>query len=154
MRTIVTLSILAIASGFDVITRKIPNWITFPAMLLGIGYSIYAREAIIAKIALVLFFFMFGALRYMGMGDIKLIMTLILLENPFLACLSVVVAAILAVITAECIKQGNTRNGLFVLNAAMISKTLPKAREGARIPFAPCLLIGYLITKIGWWILC
>ncbi|RZA07075.1 MAG: hypothetical protein EOP11_08690 [Proteobacteria bacterium] len=64
----------------DLLTRRIPNWFTFPAMLAGLiaqgyflGFSGLVDGAGGLALAMLCFFPMY-ALGYMGAGDVKLLM--------------------------------------------------------------------------------
>jgi len=67
-----------VAAQADVRTRKIPNWLTFPAILLGLltHLALGGREGFLASLAgmaVVLVALIPGwLLRWMGAGDVKL----------------------------------------------------------------------------------
>lgn len=72
---------LALLGGiYDMLTRRIPNWLTFPGMLLGIAAQSYylgflgAGDAISGIAIGFALFFPIYALKYMGAGDVKLLM--------------------------------------------------------------------------------
>ena len=72
---------LALFGGMhDLLTRKIPNWFTFPALLAGLGAQAYflggwglLNGFAGAALAFACFFPMY-AFGYMGAGDVKLLM--------------------------------------------------------------------------------
>lgn len=74
----VVLVMILIAMFFDERSRRIPNFITFPGMLLGLLTNSYLngaqgiRDAIIGIVTPVILLFVFYALRMIGAGDIKL----------------------------------------------------------------------------------
>jgi prepilin peptidase CpaA len=64
----------------DLLTRRIPNWLTFPAMLIGVGAQAWVfgwAGALDGTLGLLLGFalyFPIYAFGYMGAGDVKLLM--------------------------------------------------------------------------------
>jgi prepilin peptidase CpaA len=72
-------ALAAVACWTDVRTRRIPNWLTFPAALLGVAMATVAHggQGAIASglgllVGLLLFFPLF-ALKGLGAGDVKLL---------------------------------------------------------------------------------
>lgn len=65
---------------FDLLTRRVPNWITFPAMVLGLAAQIWfgglegGLQSLLGILAGFAIFFPVYALGYMGAGDVKLMM--------------------------------------------------------------------------------
>lgn len=76
---IVTLAVVAVAAVFDLTTRKIPNFITLPALVFGFILNLYycgsagLRTAFIGFAAGILFLIIPFALGGMGAGDVKLL---------------------------------------------------------------------------------
>lgn len=146
------LTLLA-AAVTDLYSRRIPNWITLPA--IGTGLILTAIVdcktlfGILIAIAVIFFAGMFGV---MGGGDLKLIMAVTALCGVMPALFSVGIASA-AVITVSAIQNPKetfsaVKNGLrCVVGKAKISE------QGRRIPFAPYLLFGFAIWKLLSWIL-
>ena len=74
----ILLIVLAIAAITDVRTRRIPNWLTYPTMVAGLLYHVYANgwqgflfgsEGLFLGFALLIVFYLLGG---MGAGDVKL----------------------------------------------------------------------------------
>lgn len=65
---------------FDLLTRRVPNWITFPAMAIGILAQLWlsgapgAGQGLLGILVGFGVFFPVYALGYMGAGDVKLMM--------------------------------------------------------------------------------
>lgn len=84
----------------DLFTRKIPNWLTFPAMALGLmaqGWLLGWPGALDGTLGLLLgfaLFFPIHAFGYMGAGDVKLLMA-VGAWMGWAACLKVAVGAVL-----------------------------------------------------------
>ena len=82
---------------FDLLTKRIPNWWTFPAMAIGLIAQTYLRSgagaldsslAIIVALFLYLPIYVVGA---MGAGDIKLLMAIGAWTNPrFVFCVAII----------------------------------------------------------------
>ena len=73
-----TLGVLLVASGIDVVSRRVPNWLSLPFLISGLAVSslmggISGAEHSLAGIALALVLFGIPCLlQGMGMGDLKL----------------------------------------------------------------------------------
>ena len=74
---------LFLSSIIDVSTKRIPNWITMPAIGVGMVMSFMQnwQTGIIVTIILVFLFLTSGLGLYGGMGDLKLFMGLIALTH-------------------------------------------------------------------------
>ena len=80
--------VVFIAGYFDLRWRRIPNWLTFPAFLLGFALNIFlygqqglVRAALGFGLALLVYFPLY-LLRGMGAGDVKLMAALGALVGP------------------------------------------------------------------------
>ena len=78
MTFITVILICSVASVTDVRTRRIPNWLTYSAMLFGIGYHtlnngmhgfLYGVEGLLLGLALLIILYLVGGT---GAGDVKL----------------------------------------------------------------------------------
>lgn len=122
----------------DLLTRRIPNWFTFPAMLLGIAaqgwfYGGWGALDGLAGLALgfALFFpmYLFG---YMGAGDVKLLMA-VGAWMGWKNCYHVAIASILlgaAFALCEVIYRGRLiavgRNIYFFLRSVFVPGLVPE----------------------------
>ncbi|MGZ3692764.1 MAG: A24 family peptidase [Bdellovibrionota bacterium] len=81
------LSALAFAVGLvggvhDLFTRRIPNWLTFPALILGIAAQFWlggwagGADALLGVLLGFALYFPIHFLGYMGAGDVKLLMAI------------------------------------------------------------------------------
>ena len=79
---------LGIAVCYDLRFRRIPNWLTFPAMIVGIAYHTYfgGIPAFFLSLGGLLLgfavFFVFYAIGGMGAGDVKLMAAIGALLGP------------------------------------------------------------------------
>lgn len=123
--------IIAIALGYDMIARRIPNWLVLTGLLAGIGFSLLVPQGVmvagrpdasssllgvLSGFAIMLPLY---ALRAMGAGDAKLMAAI----GAFLGPLPVVGAALL---TFVC-------GGLLSLAAALWSRSLPAVLGNLRL---------------------
>ena len=77
-----TLAVVGASACFDAKYRRVPNYITFPAMVIGLllaGFP-FTKESYIRLFAL-LIIFLLGQNRLMGMGDLKMIMAVAALRG-------------------------------------------------------------------------
>ena len=119
-----------IASYFDIKSRKIPNWITFFGLsscsiyrLLFLRQSI---EDIIINLIIAIAILIMYALNQLGGGDVKLISTIIILMK-----------------WEETVK--------WLMLSVFVQALLFIAIRKRKLPFAPALSIGLIITGWGKW---
>lgn len=96
---VISLVVAALAAIWDIRTRKIPNFLTFPAMLFGIIYACtMGTEIGLERILLLIVLFMIGASNLFGIGDLKLIMAIGALNGTLCMGITVAFAALLIII--------------------------------------------------------
>ena len=154
--------VLCLSVATDLARRVIYNWITFPAMVLGLilgalsGGWAGANWSLLGLVVgggLLLLPFLAGAL---GGGDVKLLAALGALGGPVFALKAMVYACLAGGVLALAIMThtGNLGPGLLFLRDSLASLLLP-GRKAARpeplglpgIPFAVCLLAGSLASR-------
>ena len=152
--------VLVIATAFDLKKGQIPNVIVFPAMALafalsvvgvcvkGFSWGYFSRYILTASV------FFFGILRLMGMGDIKLIMTLSLCNSPLTIFAMLAVGAVLLVAVQAIKAPKETSDQIHYTLTTISAGALPKARNKKTIPFAPYLLMGYVAMQVAGGLLC
>ena len=78
MILIVAIAICSIAAVTDIRTKRIPNWLTYSAILLGVGFHtltsgmrgfLFSVEGLLLGLAFLMFFYLAGGT---GAGDVKL----------------------------------------------------------------------------------
>lgn len=134
----ITIIMLVIAAIIDRKTRRVPNWLTFPCITVGIVTSFFSglNCGVTAIISLIVLFIL-GMTGFVGIGDLKLIMAVTTLQGPIAGFITLVIAACILVYT-HVIKQKYPVN-----MRRLINKDL--ACEGVKIPFAQYILLGYMI---------
>ena len=137
----ILLIILLSAGITDIKHLKIPNYITFPGMLLGLFLGPLDSHILLWKLFGWVLLFLLGMTRLVGMGDLKLIMVIncFLTFYPSLFCTGI--AAGLLLITSLIRKPKETvgvaKTTLFQLYLGTFNKI---DEEG--YPFAPFLFVG------------
>lgn len=159
-----TLIVLSVATFTDLRSRRIPNWLVFPFMAVGIAVSGWSQGwqgmgqsvAGLALAALVLgFFFWMGG---MGLGDVKLYVAIGAWIGPSQLMLAMVITALaggaMALGWAAC---GGFLGELFTGSGDLVSgirqrglrphPELVLANPLARkMPYAPAIAIGTLLS--------
>ena len=141
----ISIGVLSIATICDICTHKIPNWLTFPALLAGgiITYH-YFPDNIRSLSIFVFIMFIFGCMGISGWGDIKCVMAIAALNDWFVASVMYVAAqALLFVRYLVCFP--NTAKKDFTDNAKQLAtNTLSIDKTQPRHLLAPFLMFGYL----------
>ena len=142
--------LLIVASIFDIKTGKIPNWLVvlFAAIAIGsfiLSLILLADYTIFYRLILVIAVFLFGALRLIGLGDIKLIMVLALLNHPVTILLAVALACACVVCYALLKNPSQTRLQILSSLEILRTRSTKNATKNFRVPFAPALAIGYCV---------
>jgi prepilin peptidase CpaA len=149
------LALVALAAQADVRTRKIPNQLTFPAILLALAThaAFEGRGGLVASLAgmaLALTLIPGWLMRWMGAGDVKLMAAVgawLAWPQAVIALLaSLVAAGVIALIVAARRRvlwtavQGAALTGAWAL--AKGPSTAAPATTGIRFPFALAALAG------------
>ncbi len=159
--------VLVVAAVTDVISGKVYNWLTYPAMVAGIIWSVILNwtgggaqaalpglgESLIAMIAGIVGFAIIFAAGGMGGGDVKLMGAVgaitasmqCVLATAFYAFIIAAIIAIIVMFKRKLVKQTITRlfNALLFFSAR-IKTELPT--DSPRIPFALAICIGGLLA--------
>lgn len=151
-----SLLILAIFSVVDQSTKRVPNAAVFSFMALSVvcliirECLIFQPSLLIPRIVLFILLFFFGMTGLIGLGDIKLLMTLSLLNDPIRILLAVFIACVLVVIYAVVKSPRQTINRLqSFLQLFYLTKSAKKSTTNRmRIAFIPYIAIGYVIACI------
>ena len=156
--TLVLLGLLAWASLADLRERRIPNLLTFPAMAVGLalGAALGGADGVLdsAKglgLGLGMLFPLF-MLRWMGAGDVKLLMAVGALKGPefvFFACLwSGVFGGTFALFGL----LRSRRLGLAIAHlyySRVFAPTDGTFITAWRVPYGPAIALGSLLTLLG-----
>lgn len=143
----ITLAVLAVSAVTDVLYLKVPNGITFPAILAGLTLSGFpVTRGSWARMLWLLLFFMVGSLRIMGMGDLKLCMAVLSLRGADEAWKMMLAGS--ALLFAYCMASDTENTCAYVkgLAGAAVYRTGMAGRMGrptAAYPFALFLALGY-----------
>ena len=150
------LLLVTLAAQADVRTRKIPNALTFPAILLALAFHAAFEgrgglTASLAGLAVALTLIPGWLMRWMGAGDVKLMAAVgawLAWPHAVIALLaSLVAGGVIAVIVAARHRvlwnavQGAAINGAWVLARGQ-SAAPPPVTTGIRFPFALAAMAG------------
>jgi len=135
---IITIALL-MASYFDIKRKEIPNFITYPLIIIGFVYSLFPWT--FPNLILAIIFFGVGyylnSKGLLGGGDVKLITGIILLTPPILFTFQFFMN--FGLLSCLC--------ALMYFGIMIISGK--ESRISAVIKFAPCIAVGYFVTVIG-----
>lgn len=146
----ITLTVLIVSTYTDIREGKVLNEIVLPAIGIGLILQIFNLSFIDYLIRLVLvaaiFFFYEG---FIGGGDAKLFMMLIITQGPAKSFITVGFAA-LAVVIMYFIKSPKEATESFKAQAmAILTKTTDNIKgAGKTVKFVPLMLAGYVITLL------
>lgn len=153
---------LSIFGGIhDLLTKKIPNWFTFPAMLLGILAQLWffgVGGILEGFLGIILGFILFAPvyfLGYMGAGDVKLMMVVGAWIGWFL-CLRVAIGAVVVggiYAFIEILFRGRMqvviRNSYSFLRSLLVPNLVPEKLNldsNRKFTFGICVPIGFAIV--------
>lgn len=150
---ILSLLLLAPATYWDIKEKRVPNFIVFPGMAVGLSLlvlkCIYDGSILsgIENLGLFVLLFLFGMTGLLGLGDIKLLMALSLVNDPVTLLLSIALACLL-IVFVQIVKQGRKIIAKLWAGFGMIltKKLTPVARNADTVPFVPYFLITFLVT--------
>ncbi|HXY15871.1 MAG TPA: A24 family peptidase [Terriglobales bacterium] len=156
----------AIAGYTDYRWRRIPNWLTVPALLLGIGLKSAtdgwhgAKSSLLGAALGLLILLPFVLLRSLGAGDWKLIGALGAFLGPgnliTVLFATVLIAGVMALIVVIWKKRlGKTLRNIGTMLAAMASLHLPSKEvsldnpESSKIPFGVAAAIAVVLFAVS-----
>lgn len=159
----VLVAVGVLASLFDIMERRVPNWLVFPVMATGITYhqliggwkgAGLAVEGAAVGAAILLGPYVFGAV---GAGDVKLLMAFGALAGPenilrgsFAGIVLGGVGALVALAVRGRLFQALQGIGVWaVLSTSGVKTPLPVDRTHT-LPYGVFLTLGMLISLWGW----
>lgn len=151
IRVCIALGFLIPAAIIDAKTKKVPNILAFPMILIGLVLNIILTPyVLIPSLAAMVVCFVLARLPGVGMGDIKLLMGM----SAYLSCTNVMIELALAsvgVLLIEFIKH--PKMTYFMVMTRRLSPVSPEEAKTKTpfnsIAFAPYLLIATLIIEGG-----
>jgi len=155
--------VLAVATFTDLRSRRIPNWLVFPYLLVGIGASFLPRGIGIwhSLAGLGLGALLYGILFWMGgmgMGDVKLVAAVGIWVGPMQLLTAMIITGLAGGLIALCmgvsggyLKDSLIGGGRLILglkkNGLRPHPELALDRPGAhKMPYAPAIAIGTLLS--------
>lgn len=139
---------LLIAVYCDLRTRRIPNMLTLPAIVIGMVITgLYDGKAALAAAAVMLGIFFLGMTGILGGGDLKLLMALTAFCGVFPMLIATGAASVLILITEGIRRPKETWSAIKSGLCFFIGKTAGE-KQGRRVPFAPYLLCGFAVWLI------
>ena len=144
------LSISVLGAASDLLTGKIFNWLTLPAMIIGLGFSAWCNgwgglesSAFAVALAFGVFVWMF-AIGVLGAGDVKFLMALGAFAAPKFVAETAVLSIMLGGIQALIVLAAKGRAQDFVARMRHFFLTLvlselefeaPKIDHSSKMPF-------------------
>ena len=147
---VIAITVLVIATYTDIKDGTVPNVVVLPAICLGLILQLFHLSFWDYVIRLVLIFATFYFYEgFIGGGDAKLFMMLIITQGPYKALATLGLASLM--IVGYTIYK-NPKNALEDIKAqilALLTKTTSSFKnQGGTIKLSPLMLAGYLITLL------
>ena len=142
---------MAPAAIIDQKTSKIPNWLTFPFIAVGLILTGIFNIAFLPQCLLTIIgLFLFGMLGLIGLGDIKLLMVVASTCGALYTILVLVFASIILFIKELLFDFRNTVNmALQGLRSILVFHSPKIDNDGKKVPFAIYMFAGYVAVCIG-----
>jgi len=143
--------LLLSAAIIDYKTRRVPNALTFPFILIGLILTAFINpyDYILKGVSLLLLFGI-GAFNCVGLGDIKLLMALCLLWNPIYTFISYAIASVLIFVVDSIRHPENVLNNI-TASCSYLRRIHPirEKRDKKSTALAPYLFVAYILMQGG-----
>lgn len=148
IRSILLIGTSVTASYFDIKTRKIPNWLCFSSIAIGLFLS-RSFTSFVWHMFTLLFLFALSAFRLMGHGDMKLWMAISTYVNFEGTMYIMIIAAVMMIIYAICTSTKSSFNVIKTFYYDFIYNKRICFFDQKDYPFASFLLFA-CITYVFW----
>ena len=148
IRSILLIGTSVTASYFDIKTRKIPNWLCFSSIAIGLFLS-RSFTSFVWHMFTLLFLFALSTVRLMGHGDMKLWMAISTYVNFEGTMYIMIIAAVMMIIYAICTSTKSSFNVIKTFYYDFIYNKRICFFDQKDYPFAPFLLFA-CITYVFW----
>lgn len=153
---LVVLALCIFAAVFDLLTKRIPNWLTLPGMLCGLGAQFFfigitgLQHGLLGVLVAFALFYPLFLFRMMGGGDVKLLMLIgaftSLMFTIYVAAAAIIVGGVYALI--DTLLRGRLLHILRVIKSFFIGwLTRDQARdmidETRKFSFGVALALGF-----------
>jgi prepilin peptidase CpaA len=165
--------LVIIAAIWDIRTRRIPNWLTFPGVLLGVGVNTFLFEFSGLKFSLIGLglalgvYFVLYLLHAMGAGDVKLMAAVGAALGPASWFVILLLTTIAGAVTGLILVAFKGRLRRTFANIGLILTSLGRGRapykespeldvntdQGMRLPHGALIAIatlGFLAAELRW----
>lgn len=140
---LILLSFLVPASIIDCKTKHIPNAISFSFMAIGLIWNIvFDIDNLIFNAIAFLLIFIFGYFRFMGLGDIKMLMGIALFSGWQYALCSLILGSVLLLFYSLVFHFAHLKSAVRGFINALKYKHLYLLRTGKSFPFMIFISIG------------
>jgi Flp pilus assembly protein protease CpaA len=147
------LPLLIFASIYDKRTKTIPNWLTFPYMLIGIIFTaVFRSDSITSCVIGMAIIFAFGIFGATGMGDIKLLMAVSSFCGAWIAIWTLGIASALLPLTMLFKDSKKAKQAIANVYSAIFYKgrlVNGESSDNEKYAFAVYIAAGYIITTGG-----
>ena len=158
--TILLLALALIGGGWDIATRRIPNWLTFPSMAAGLAWNFYANgwrglggsaAGLALGAGILLPFFLMGGT---GAGDVKMLAGVGAITGWWGLLRIFIYFGIFGGLVAVAVAITAGRFGAVIKNTGHLASLLTKARwkeaeqvESAAppLPYGAVIAVGCLV---------
>lgn len=149
--TIVVSLAVSLASVItDLCWKRIPNWITFPAMLFGIVYAFFVSPInALGRLLVLAALFTVGILGILGLGDLKYLMAVAALNGFLCTSITLAIGSLLLLFKELMFSKKETlqdiRAGLFSFTHCFFDPRLGTGRKTIFLPYLAVGLIGGIL---------
>jgi prepilin signal peptidase PulO-like enzyme (type II secretory pathway) len=143
-----------VAAVIDARQKRIPNFVTFPAMVLsGVAVLAVSPASLPGHLLTAVVTAVLGASGVMGMGDVKLFMVISIATGAFHTALTAGGAAVLLLVCEFVMYPASTSAYMLTGVRALVTFDLGGAdKEGAKVPFAPYVAAAFFACEIAFFL--
>lgn len=138
----ICLCFLCVSAIIDIETHKVPNEISYLAIIMGLSVNIISSpETLWINFTVMIIFIVLGLINAMGMGDVKLFIAITAFSGIEVLLCTLILSELMFIIC-----KAMTRKSEFIVSVNSIRSLNLKRNLNEGFPFAPFIAMGFYIA--------